>query len=278
MKQKTFILGVGAQKAGTSWLRGYLDERPDSDMGFTKEYHIFDALTLNASLGFKKQVFNNAAKIAQLDPQVKNPQEFARLFAFLVDPNLYFDYFVARLWHQNTYITGDFTPAYAGLDEEALTFINTQFQNRGITVKPIFIMRDPVQRLRSMVLSQFKKQNAKPNTAQLFAEMEHLQKTKWESLRSDYKSTIQRLENVFGENVFFGFYENLFSKNTIVSLCDFLQVEYHEPDFHRRINANDVNVNLTESEIQSFRMTYRETYSFVTSHFRQTPVPELWQQ
>ena len=44
--QKTFLLGVGAQKAGTSWLHDQLNRRRDADFGFLKEYHVFDALEL----------------------------------------------------------------------------------------------------------------------------------------------------------------------------------------------------------------------------------------
>ena len=41
-----FLLGVGAQKAGTSWLHQQLQQRSDADFGFLKEYHIHDALTI----------------------------------------------------------------------------------------------------------------------------------------------------------------------------------------------------------------------------------------
>lgn len=41
---KTFLLGVGAQKAGTTWLYDYLNDHPQTDMGLYKEYHLFDNL------------------------------------------------------------------------------------------------------------------------------------------------------------------------------------------------------------------------------------------
>src|SRR5690349_1637516 len=41
-EQKTFVLGVGAQKAGTSWLRSYLLKR--NDVYFAPaEMHFFDS-------------------------------------------------------------------------------------------------------------------------------------------------------------------------------------------------------------------------------------------
>ena len=41
--EKVFILGVGCQKGGTTWLHKQLDKHPNVNMGFTKEYHVFDA-------------------------------------------------------------------------------------------------------------------------------------------------------------------------------------------------------------------------------------------
>lgn len=40
---RTYVVGVGAQKAGTSWLYDYLASRPDTFMSPIKELHYFDA-------------------------------------------------------------------------------------------------------------------------------------------------------------------------------------------------------------------------------------------
>jgi len=39
-----FVLGVGAQKAGTTWLQRYLAESPWCEPGFEREYTVFDCL------------------------------------------------------------------------------------------------------------------------------------------------------------------------------------------------------------------------------------------
>jgi len=41
---KTFLLGVGCQKGGTTWLRDYLAQAPECSPGFDTEYTIFDSL------------------------------------------------------------------------------------------------------------------------------------------------------------------------------------------------------------------------------------------
>ena len=41
-----FLLGLGAQKAGTTWLHEQLQRRADTDFGVLKEYHVHDARTM----------------------------------------------------------------------------------------------------------------------------------------------------------------------------------------------------------------------------------------
>lgn len=42
MKREVFFLGVGAQKAGTSWIGKYLNSHPQVFMSPIKELHYFD--------------------------------------------------------------------------------------------------------------------------------------------------------------------------------------------------------------------------------------------
>ena len=42
--KKIFILGVGAQKAGTTWLHRQLIKSANFNFGHRKEYHVFDAM------------------------------------------------------------------------------------------------------------------------------------------------------------------------------------------------------------------------------------------
>ena len=41
---KTFILGVGARKCGTTWLYDRFKANKMVNMGFQKEYHILDSI------------------------------------------------------------------------------------------------------------------------------------------------------------------------------------------------------------------------------------------
>lgn len=42
-EQNTFVLGIGAQKCGTTWLQDAISKSGKANMGPLKEYHIWNA-------------------------------------------------------------------------------------------------------------------------------------------------------------------------------------------------------------------------------------------
>ena len=123
----TFLLGVGAQKAGTSWLHDQLDRRKDTDFGFLKEYHVFDALELEHFSSFR--------------PKNPTPLKWRtwRRARFMERPERYFDYFTSRLKPSNIRLTGDITPSYAGLSAQSFQRIKNAFQERGVQMRAVFL-------------------------------------------------------------------------------------------------------------------------------------------
>lgn len=79
----TFVLGLGAQKAGSSWLHAQLNSRRDADFGFLKEYHIHDARTL------PEAGFSNRRKRSLIKPRTWRRQRF------IAQPERYYDYFAS---------------------------------------------------------------------------------------------------------------------------------------------------------------------------------------
>lgn len=43
---ETFIIGIGAQRSGTTWISRYLDKHPEVAFSPIKELHVFDSLLL----------------------------------------------------------------------------------------------------------------------------------------------------------------------------------------------------------------------------------------
>ena len=63
-------------------------------------------------------------------------------------------------------LTGDITPSYALLDAPTLGSIRNNFAERGIAVKPVFLMRDPIERFISSRRMKLRKQGLRDATAE----------------------------------------------------------------------------------------------------------------
>ena len=224
----TFLLGVGAQKAGTSWLHDQLNRRKDADFGFLKEYHVFDALELEHCSSFR--------------PKNPTPLKWRtwRRARFMEQPERYFDYFASRLKPPHIRLTGDITPSYAGLSAQSFRRIKDAFQERGVQMRAVFIMRDPVERF----LSQQRMQLRKRGLLQPEHEIEHLSKAslkllKRESPRSDYPATLDALRTGLpASDVFIGLYETLFTAANHCALCRCLCIPEQIPELSHRVNAS----------------------------------------
>ena len=143
----TFVLGLGAQKAGSSWLYAQLNSRRDSDFGFLKEYHIHDARTL------PEAGFSNRRKRSLIKPRTWRRQRF------IAQPKRYYDYFASLLRRPGIQLTGDITPSYSALSVGTLKDIKANFEQRQISLRPVFLMRDPIERIISSQCMQLRKQN-----------------------------------------------------------------------------------------------------------------------
>lgn len=109
-----FLLNVGAEKAGTTWLYQYFRQHPEFyDVG--KELNVI-----------------------QRDDLVPTFPKIAG--SFKKDLNKYFSYF-QRL----NRVSGDFTH-YEGSTENVFRLIKDGFKQYDIDIVPVYIMRDPIKR------------------------------------------------------------------------------------------------------------------------------------
>lgn len=114
-----FVLGVGAQKAGTTWLWRTLNNQEFSNMGFQKEYHIWDAKIPKLGSPF-------IAKVENPD----NPGLAMRRM-MQASPRVYLEYFQGII-HDDVTLTGDITPAYAFLDTAILKTVKNLLEGGGL--------------------------------------------------------------------------------------------------------------------------------------------------
>ena len=231
-----FLLGVGAQKAGTSWLHKQLHSRPDADFGCLKEYHVHDARTIPALARFRR------VDIRAKEPRTWiQPRTWMRQW-FIHNPKRYTDYFTwllrrPRFRGGQIRLTGDITPSYALLSAETLEEIKINFEHRGIPVKPVFLMRDPLERLISSQRMKLRKQGLRDPAAEIETLRQRVAKGR--GLRGDYGQTLDALDQAFGlEHCFIGLFETLFTPGTYAELCSFLGVPYEEPSWSEKINVS----------------------------------------
>lgn len=102
---KTFILGLGHQKCGTTWFYQYLKNQSNFNSGITKQYHIWDALDIECCCHNKIDHPENDK--SSIKYKMQNEEIF------------YFEYFNSLL-AEKINLTADIIPSYAGLTKKKI--------------------------------------------------------------------------------------------------------------------------------------------------------------
>ncbi len=277
--EKTFLLGMGAQKCGTTWLHRMLTLRADANFGFTKEYHVLDAIHIPECSDFRHR-FERAARQAirsGYDEYSRGtPKSDLTRMAFVANEHAYFSYFADILTRRRVTLTGDITPTYCSLPQSALRHIQDEFERRDIVTRPLFLMREPVERLRSLVKMKFRKKQVTPSMAEELEAMREMCGSEYDTIRSDYERPVENMEAVFGDNVFIGFYETLFSEETLRRIYTFLDIEYQAANFDQRYNASPSTNDLTADDLAEFKPAYQRQYDFDRDRYGSDFIDGIW--
>lgn len=291
---KTFILGVGAQKGGTTWLHRQLNDNKNIDLGFRKEYHIFDAIedferdkkSKKPKNGFREKRINkilNSHKQGTLGRNLAKGRKQSRYtsleLAFIDNVDNYFDYF-DYLYLKNPEVdaVGDITPNYALLRTKTYQLIRHGLEKRGFDVKVFFLMRDPVERAWSLArMKQRKMSNEKRDQ---FDEFKYIEKTTdngFTSYKSQYDKTIKQLEEAFDPvQIHYGFFETLFEADNYHRIKNFLDIPLKPFDSSQVFNASPKNSSLPAELNQKLVQHFKSTYEFIANRHGDNVV-KLWQ-
>lgn len=276
MMKKTFLLGVGAQKSGTTWLHHYLSSQIFANFGFEKEYHIFDTLTIPCCAHFRESAEEMATADVNGDITTSRKSAAMRRVAFMSDLTMYFEYFCSLLEDGGIFLTGDVTPSYSGLSAETYALIRQNFESRGITVKPVFLMRNPVYRLQSMARMHLRAASIHPTADQELEEMNRLFLTDADLTRVSYHQTIPNLERVFADDLYLNFYERFFEADSIADLGRFLGMDLSEADFTVAKNVSRTSNILGRGTYDRFRDGYAEIFAYCQARFGRDLIDRLW--
>ncbi len=270
--QKTFILGLGAPKSGSTWLFRYIDALPVSNMGCRKEYRIwpgkFSGAPLKSQFNFRRLVRLKHGIIP-----VPDRAQFVRLNMIARDG--YYERYFAGLLSADVWMTGDISPGYMTLGADRLREIRARLEKAGFRVKVTFLMRDPVERCWSG--ARMRKRNGDKGFEGLSDEaaVQAIYKTEGVADRTRYDRTIAGIEAVFDpEDVFMSLYEELFTPAQVDRLSAFLGVPANHDMISQRFNQTRRDGDLDPELVSEIKAHFHSVYEVCNARFPQTK--ELW--
>ena len=265
--KQTYFVGVGAMKAGTSWLHSYLYGRDDVFVPRMKELHYFN-VRFRPEMSERRQrriyqevSISTAAHVAgaaEADDELM--WEHIDRLAMERDPVAYRSFFSRRVTDVHK-VFGEITPAYSLLGPAGMAAIKEQYPR----AKALLLLRDPVSRYVSQLRFT--------NTVRMFDEfLDHpgfLQ-------RGAYDRIWGNLTTAFARNdIHVGFYETLFQDGSVAAICDFLGLPFQAADYGRRVNPSQGLLKLTEEQELKARRKFRPVYRFCQEMFGDK-VPDTW--
>jgi len=280
MAQKIFLLGVGCQKGGTTWLWYQLRKHHSVNLGFSKEYHVLEAWAKPEKFNLERHKKRLGKALSTRNGNTKgNINNLLIKHSFYRDIANYYGYFQQlSLESDVTRVVGDITPAYCCLPVDFLKETKQHLQAKGFNVKIVFLMREPFERIWSQVRMHRHKAGAQSASADSGQSEQDAVLSQYKcdavEFRTRYEQTVANYEAVFSPDaIFYSFYENLFTHGTINRLTDFLGITPLAANFDLKPNASPKAEKLDENAIREIVGFYRDTYAFCDARFKAS---EYW--
>jgi|GEM_PF-980065 len=278
---KTFALGVGAMKCGTSWVNAYLASLKNVTTSPLKEVHFFDS----KFPGIKEDPTNDRAfqrlkaHVERHNDPVKNIQTRPHFQAsvdrisMIYDDDAYFGHF-ARICTPKTDILCELTPAYAIIGKKGFRYVRKFFRTQDMNLNIFFLMRDPVDRL----WSHFRFLAERDPNLDLLQNWKLLLDEPRIMERCDYRGTIEALDKIFRpDSVGYFFYESLFQEDALRSLCRFVGADYAPPKSEEVRNETSVKISMTDEMRAAFSDALKDQYDFCEDRFG-SELPPQWRR
>ncbi|CAN5800683.1 hypothetical protein BH18ACT11_BH18ACT11_02550 [soil metagenome] len=223
------FIGIGAQKAGTTWLHRNLHAHPQMWLP-RKEVHYFDE-KMNDSSGALSRLLGKGDADARWRRQtwhwlkvntLRRPslRELRWIFKYYMRP--YNDVWYGKIFEpKRGRIAGEITPAYSVLSKKKVAHVHELVPE----AKLIFMMRNPIERAWSQAVMSFDK--AEKGSAASATEQELLKQFGRNSTRllTDYFRTLENWGAFYSEEqIFVGFLEDvgLFPGDLLKEIYGFL--------------------------------------------------------
>jgi hypothetical protein len=225
------FLGIGAQRAGTTWLYRCLKKHPDLWLPPKKEIHYFDRSPSYPTPNYlypdqpwlrlfvdPKRILAHWSKIFDRLRLEKNADVTRWFFRYMFVPAS--DGWYASLFDEGRgKITGEISPTYAILDHRDVEHIARLMP----ALKVIFILRNPIDRTWSEFRRWVRNKWLDPELS--FDDLRAWVENSGQCPRNDYVKTLSIWSSVFPESqIFVGFYDEICTQPAafLSSILDFL--------------------------------------------------------
>ncbi|CAA9382098.1 MAG: hypothetical protein AVDCRST_MAG22-44 [uncultured Rubrobacteraceae bacterium] len=243
------FIGIGAQKAGTTWLHRNLQVHPGIFMP-RKEVHYFD-----------RKMDDHSDAVSRLLGKRTVDEQWRRQTKHWLGLHLRTLSFKSLLWDLKYYmrrydddwydsvfepsggrVAGEITPAYSALGEEKVTHAH----GLAPEAKIIFMMRNPIERVWSHTVMSFDK--VEKGSAGSVSQRKLLRKVGRDSSRSltDYLRTLETWRRFYpDERIFVGFLEDVhfFPEELLRAIYGFLDVDpsFRPPAPEKKVHVRSDN-------------------------------------
>ena len=237
-----FLLNVGAEKSGTTWLYNYFYNHP--------QFH---------HIGKELNIIQRNDIVPTHCPYPNYKGDIERFFSDVSKLNK---------------VTGDFTH-YEGSTENVYRLIKDGLLKYDIEVVPVYIMRDPIDRAWSAwhELHQAAVYHGiQHNDITDFNMPGPAAFTVHSMLQCKYKETVEALDAVFSKPLYF-FYEDLFKQESLDSICEALDITPMQGYFTEKVNASKYVSDVPIVFINMFGITskHMQAISFLKERFGNVP-------
>lgn len=230
------FIGIGAQKAGTTWLSHNLQLHPEVWMPGIKELHYFNdrirepknpVSRLHGKITGKRTVDQRWRR--QVKSRIQRHRKRFSRTDFLWDLKYYAgapgDEWYASLFELGRgKVKGEITPAYSMLDRESIAHVHELAPE----AKLIFMMRNPIERAWSQVVMRFDKSGKKNVASARRKRLRRNFESEGSRSRTDYLRTLENWTSFYPEErIFLGFLEDIhfYPEELLESVYGFLGVD-----------------------------------------------------
>jgi hypothetical protein len=255
------IVGIGAQRAGSSWLHDYLSKHPQVAASPIKELHFFDAEYRPDLFPRGHNRFARRLRKIQRRPKAGERVRWTTLRTEMAsDPDQYFELFATIIGDKQ--FACEVTPSYAILGIDALKKMRSFLVAAGLKLRIVYVLRDPIDRHRSFTQHYHRRSGRTLDFVSLLGQDKAV-------MNGRYDQTLPAVEAAFEpEELCVAFYEHIFADpdRHLRQLTDKIGIDYVPPS-GERVNGSRKVASVSEIEFAAAMEKFAPAYDYVNSVF-----------